>query len=293
MFLIAPYHADVPFYRRPVANYVLVAVTCAAFFVQFSLPKPVVESLMLQYWDLAGMVGYMFLHAGPMHLIGNMVFLVVFGNAVCAKVGNLAYVPLYFGLGLVAAAAHNLFSGGPAIGASGAINGIVGLFLVWYPNNQVRCFYLIFLLYFFRVGSFAVRSLWIIMLWVCFDVMGLLLSGGSVAYHAHLGGFAAGVGVASALLAAGLIRMDRGERSLWARFGLGVGGRARGSEEELTPPTEEARGPAAPGSPAQGAVPVMCACGRRGRVPAAWAGRRIRCPKCGRTMRVPDEGPRV
>src|SRR5690606_4238592 len=102
------------------------------------------EGLVLYGWGLSGMFGHVFLHGGLLHLFGNMLFLWAFGNAVCAKVGNFRYAALFFVLAFASAAVHNLFDGHPAIGASGAINGVVGLFLVYFPRNDIRCFWWFF-----------------------------------------------------------------------------------------------------------------------------------------------------
>jgi membrane associated rhomboid family serine protease len=210
--LILPFHVDVPMYRYPISNMVLIGlislISIAAMFQGPLIDHP----LILDGWGLQGMIGSMFLHAGPIHLIGNMIFLWVFGNAVCAKVGNLAYAGLFLLLGLLASAAHLIMSGAPAVGASGALNGIVGMFLLFYPLNNIRCLF-IFLVY---VRTFRLSSMWMILLWLLFDIWGALGGGGSTAYWAHLGGFAAGAGLAALGLTTGYVKMLRTERSLIA-----------------------------------------------------------------------------
>ena len=84
----------------------------------------------------------MWLHVGLIHLVGSIIFLWLFGNAVCSKIGNIFYLPIYVGLGLIAAASHNIFSNGTVIGASDAINDIVGMYLVFFPENAMDCFFL-------------------------------------------------------------------------------------------------------------------------------------------------------
>ncbi|MEM9110342.1 MAG: rhomboid family intramembrane serine protease, partial [Planctomycetota bacterium] len=150
------------------------------------------------------------------HLVGNLLFLWVFGNAICAKVGNLAYIPLFILFGLLAGMAQLVFDpGSAAIGASGAINGVVGAFFVMYPRNDINCVY-IFLV---KVGHFAVSSIWIIALWFTFDIWGAVTGGGAVAYMAHLGGFAAGVVLMVSLLTSQRIKPSRSEQTLleWIR----------------------------------------------------------------------------
>jgi len=213
--MLIPYQVDVPMKRWPVANFAIIGLTVVIFMALFSTTMNHngygdFDAMILDGWSLSGLLGHLWLHADWMHLIGNMIFLWVFGNAVCAKVGNIWYPLLYLGLGLLAATAHNVFDGDPGIGASGAINGVVGMFLVLYPLNSIRCFYL----FWFHPGTFSISSYWMILLWLAFDLLGVALGGQSVAYWAHLGGFAAGFFIASALVHLDVIRMESTERSL-------------------------------------------------------------------------------
>lgn len=168
-------------------------------------------SFVLDGWPISGLFGYMFIHADMFHLIGNMIFLWIFGNAVCAKIGNFAYLPIYLSLGLFAAVIHNIFDGRVAIGASGAIYGIVGMFLILYPLNDISCVFIFIVYPFF----FSVSSMWIILLWFVSDVFGIF-SGEEhgIAYWAHIGGFMAGATLINILLKRGVIKMTSLERSL-------------------------------------------------------------------------------
>ncbi len=222
MMLLVPYHADVVMERVPLANWVIMAVTVAVSLWGFSAPSSfdtysflseptTFDAMVLTGWGVTGLFGHLFLHSNWLHLLGNMVFLFVFGNAICAKVGNLWFPFVYLGLGLIAAVTHLLFDGRPSLGASGAINGMVAMFLVYYPVNEVS-----FLWWFIiRAGTFAVSSAWAILMWFAFDLWGALGGGGNVAYVAHLGGFFAGFGLASALLLSDLVPTDRGEQSIY------------------------------------------------------------------------------
>lgn len=215
--LIIPYHVDVPMQRWPIVNFLLIAATVYIhFWVQNGVASGTIspESVrpyILQTGSPHGLYGHMFLHGGYMHLFGNMVFLWVFGNAVCAKVGNLAYLILYLGIGVVAGLTHLFVTGAPAVGASGAVNGVVGMYLVLYPRNNVSCFYW----FIFLVGRFHLSSIWMILLWVAFDVYGASSGSGGVAYWAHLGGFGTGFGLATLLLYLGWIEMRSTECSLF------------------------------------------------------------------------------
>jgi membrane associated rhomboid family serine protease len=136
-----------------------------------------------------------------MHLIFNMVFLFVFGNAVCGVMNQWLYVGLYLALGLAGAALHNLFDGGPAIGASGAISGIIGMYIAIYPTNTIRCLWIFFI----RAGATELSG-WILVIgWFLLDLWGALRGGDHVAYFAHLGGTVAGFALGFSLLRKGWI----------------------------------------------------------------------------------------
>ncbi len=236
--MIIPYEVDVPMSRWPYTNFALIGITIISFLLQFSLNEEQLMSYVLYGWSVKGMICHMFLHGGWMHLIGNMIFLWVFGNAVCAKVGNGIYLVIYLALGLTAAAGHNIFQGGAAVGASGVINGIVGLFLILYPLNNISCI----ILFGFRGGSFTLSSFWMILFWLAFDIWGAQTGVGNTAYFAHLGGFVGGFGLGVAMLLFGIIKMDRDEKSLLQVFGWNPDRihEELEPESEYTPPIPEA-----------------------------------------------------
>ena len=215
MFILIPYHVDVPMRCRPWMNWVIIGVTILFYPLCVSARDftPVGESLVLGNGTL-GWVGHVLVHADIWHLLGNMLFLWVFGNAVCAKVGNLAYPFVYFGLGLVAGGIAYAVDPRPAVGASGAINGVVGMFVVWYLLNQISCWYAFWVFGPSGAGEFSVGSYWMVLLWLAFDVWGAIRGSGNIGYVAHLAGFAAGFVLAVVLLKAGWVEMERGERSL-------------------------------------------------------------------------------
>ena len=106
--MIIPYRLETTFTRLPLTNLILVAVTSMVFFfVWFGvIPIDVVEAMVLRDWDLGQMIGCLFLHGGLIHLLGNMLFLWIFGNAVCAAVGNVQFGFIYLFLGIVASTSH-------------------------------------------------------------------------------------------------------------------------------------------------------------------------------------------
>ncbi|MGO8702560.1 MAG: rhomboid family intramembrane serine protease [Candidatus Brocadiia bacterium] len=305
MFLLVPYRVDVPLYRRPIANYVILALLVVCYIIeQTQMPfgavslseAPAIAPFVLNGWNPLGLIGHIFLHGGIFHLAGNLIFLWVFGNAVCEKVGNAAYPFLFVGMGIVAGMAHVLFSGHPAIGASGAISGVMAMCLVWYPTNELSCFYFAWLLFFIRFGWFEVSSYWIMLLGLAFDVLGVALGLGGVAYWAHIGGFAARLALAIALMQRRWVSMDDTERTLLDIFGLRTAWRdrvARSALEAATAGSTAVRYPAPPGNPMpipqEDTIPVVCACGKLLKAKREFAGRRGRCPACLAPIRIPQE----
>jgi len=207
MFLI-PYRLDISYTDIPFTNAIIIALTTLFYIGGFTgfIPEDVIEAMVLRDWNFGGMLGNLFLHGGVIHLLGNMIFLWVFGNAICSTVGNIPFIFLYLVLGVFADCAHLLFNGQPAIGASGAINGVVGMALVFFPKNDLNCFYVLWLGFWAKAGKFAVKSFWMIGLWFIFDVFGMLFGGDHVAYWAHIGGFIAGVSIAMILLQRGVVQ---------------------------------------------------------------------------------------
>jgi len=216
VFFLIPYHVDVPMRCRPWMNWVLIVVTVIFFPLCVSGHglTDLGKHLAAGGKGWAGYAGHVLVHADVFHLLGNMLFLWVFGNAVCAKVGNLFYPLIYLGLGLVSGIISHLVHPQPAVGASGAINGIVGMFVVWYLLNDISCWYAYWFFTNGDTGVFSISSYWMILLWLVFDVWGVFQGDGIIDYVAHVAGFAAGFTLAVGLLLTGLVEMERGERSL-------------------------------------------------------------------------------
>ncbi len=137
----------------------------------------------------------MFMHGGWLHIIGNMWFMWIFGNNVEDSMGHLRFVAFYVLCGLGAAAAQMISSPGspiPMVGASGAIGGVMGAYVLLYPRVNVHM--LIFLGFFMTTVS--VPAIFMLGYWFLVQVLGGLGSigaaGGGVAFWAHVGGFVAG-----------------------------------------------------------------------------------------------------
>ena len=291
-------------------NWLVVVAVVAAFGLQIaaivqqldqSAMGPVEEAagtidrFVLHGWSLTGLFGYMWLHGGLFHLIGNLIFLWLFGNAVCSKIGNVLYLPVYIGLGLIAGMSHLIFTGGAVIGASGAINGIVGMYLVFFPENSISCFFLLFI----KPITFSVSGYWMILLWFVLDIWGAMKGGQGVAYFAHIGGFAAGFGLAILMLKTKWIVMERDEKSLlelldWEKKKVPEEPRrdfaswqqqwAKSETEKPQPLTI----PMEPEKPKEQFIRFRCRCGQKIKVPQKHAGRIGRCPKCSTRVKVPE-----
>jgi membrane associated rhomboid family serine protease len=136
----------------------------------------------------------MFMHGSWLHLIGNMWFLWIFGNNIEDSMGHTRFLVFYLLCGVLAAAAHIASAPGsaiPTVGASGAISGIMGAYLLLYP--RVRVYTLFILLFFIRI--IPVRAWFILLLWFAIQLISgsTDVTGEGVAFWAHVGGFVAGV----------------------------------------------------------------------------------------------------
>jgi len=338
MFILIPYAVDVPQDRWPVANWLIILATVCVFLLQtpdlaevygqanpliYGLSKVlpdvgtlgITDTLKLTGWGLKGLFGYMWLHGGLLHLFGNMLFLWLFGNAVCAKIGNLRYLLLYVLLGMTAGVAHLWFSDGSVIGASGAVNGVVGVYLVLFYQNEITCLFAFWFIVPY-IRTFAVSSIWMILLWLLWDIVGALSGGAGTAYFAHLGGFAAGFGIALLMCVKGWITMERYERSLlqaWrerrapeqegsfdaAYAGLGLPA-TNAEEHPPEPPSHTADPkpiplpkldpPVARQTRSTGAsIRTVCGCGQDVTVSRQYAGKTVRCPSCSQYVVIPQQ----
>jgi membrane associated rhomboid family serine protease len=149
----------------------------------------------------------MFLHGDLMHLGGNLLFLWIFGNNIEDHLGAARYLLFYVVAGVVATLAHvalNLDSTIPMVGASGAIAGVMGAYLVWFPNAPVRT-----LIAFFFITLIRVRAKWVLGFWFALQFFTSPNSG--VAWAAHVGGFVFGVVIGL------IVRASRSaRRAIWA-----------------------------------------------------------------------------
>jgi membrane associated rhomboid family serine protease len=136
----------------------------------------------------------MFLHGGWLHLLGNMLFLYVFGNNVEDRLGRLKYLLFYLGCGYAATYGFSLFQPGstePLVGASGAIAGVLGAYLVLFPRAKVWSLLTFFFFVPVRLPAWLVLGSWFVLQYLYFRGAGLA-AGSGVAYGAHVIGFVVG-----------------------------------------------------------------------------------------------------
>ena len=156
----------------------------------------------------------LFLHGGWLHILGNMLFLWIFGNNVEDRFGRLRYLLFYLACGMLATygfALANPDSAEALIGASGAIAGVLGAYLILYPRARVWSLVPFLLFIPLRLPAWVVLGLWFLLQWV-YTAGYAVSQAGSVAYLAHVLGFLAGV------LVALIIRGSEGRRPQVARY---------------------------------------------------------------------------
>ena len=178
------------------------------------MPQPVFDP---PWWKLPILaISSALAHAHPMHLIGNMLFLWVFGNAVNYKFGHFGFIGLFLLAALIAGIGfYCLVPDKAVIGASGAIMGIVGAYVVFFPRNDVTMGY--FLIW--TWGTFYLSSWIVILFWFGLDLFFLLASAQTgVAYASHVTGFLTGFVIALLLAWRGVILPTRYEQTLLEVF---------------------------------------------------------------------------
>jgi membrane associated rhomboid family serine protease len=214
MFTI-PLYDDNPTERTPFVTWAIIAACVIVFLWQASLgPRGeravdfslgLVPALLFGHAELppqlqivppgATLITHMFLHGGWLHLLGNMLFLWIFGNNIEDALGHVRYVVFYLLSGLAAASAQifaDPASEIPMIGASGAIAGVLGAYLILHPYANVRV--LVWIIVFVRLINVPA---WIVLgPWFAMQLFGGLatpMAKGGVAFWAHVGGFVAGI----------------------------------------------------------------------------------------------------
>jgi membrane associated rhomboid family serine protease len=223
MIFAIPLYDDNPTVRAPIITYLLIGLCVGAFLWQlghnerlvlyaygmipaelFGLWRPPRLYQVVPPW--AKVLTSMFLHGGWFHLIGNMLYLWIFGNNVEDALGRGRYLFLYLCCGIVAALAQAFVSPSsriPMVGASGAIAGVLGAYLLLHPGANVRCF--VWIVIFFRIVNIPAWTM--LGLWFAMQLLsGLSVASGTpgVAFWAHVGGFVTGLALVIGLRPSGV-----------------------------------------------------------------------------------------
>jgi membrane associated rhomboid family serine protease len=210
-----PLRDTIPSRSFPVVSVTLIAVNTVVFLYEISLgrglnsfidrhalvPASMVSGFEAQGFKVQAVVpvfSSMFLHAGWIHLIGNMLYLWIFGDNVEDRMGRARFLLFYLLCGTGAAALHVYISptsDTPIVGASGAIAGVLGAYFLLFPRARVlTLFPIFFLIQFIEVPAFLFLGFWFLMQFFtgAFSI-GAEASGGGVAWWAHVGGFVTGM----------------------------------------------------------------------------------------------------
>jgi membrane associated rhomboid family serine protease len=207
-----PIYDDNPVRQAPVVTYALIGACVGAWLWQITVGDQLtafhygmIPAALFGYWPpgvqpippWATLFTSMFLHGGWMHLISNMLFLWIFGNNIEDLLGKFRYLLLYLASGVTAALIQGLsakYSQIPMVGASGAVAGVLGAYLLTYPRANVHV--LVWVIIFFWVVTVPA---WLLLgFWFAMQVLsglGSTASEAGVAFWAHIGGFVAGAGL--------------------------------------------------------------------------------------------------
>jgi membrane associated rhomboid family serine protease len=202
-----------PHRTYPIVNTALILANVAVFVYQLTLPPHYFQAFVLANATIperfpAALAGHlplqaaflplvtsMFLHGGFLHIVGNMLFLWIFGDNVEDFYGHFTYLLFYLVCGIGAGLLHVLFNWNstlPSLGASGAISGVMGAYLILYPRARILTLVFIFLI---PVPAVIILVLWFVMQFASgISSLGMAASGG-VAWWAHVGGFLLGMGI--------------------------------------------------------------------------------------------------
>ncbi len=210
-----PFADENPTNKKPIISWLIIFFCSSIFLNQIFEPTYITEQTFLSFGMIPAILfGYselsgplkiippflsiftsMFLHGGWMHIIGNMTYLYIFGDNIEERLGKLKFIIFYLFTGIVAALTQAIIdptSTIPMIGASGAISGVLGGYLVLFPRAKIKVlFWFIIFIKVIKIRAFIVLGGWIIIQFISFN--GADLNSGGVAYAAHIGGFISGI----------------------------------------------------------------------------------------------------
>jgi len=190
---------------KPIVSYSLILLNLAVFIFQmvgvdvniydeFIHTYGVVPAEVMQGNNAISILTHMFLHAGPLHLLGNLLFLWIFADNIEATIGNISFTLFYLMGGLVALASHmftDIGSSIPLVGASGAISAVMGAYMVMYPRSKIKVLILVFRK---DIPAYIFLGIWFLLqVLSAFQTMDTTEDAAGVAWWAHIGGFVFGL----------------------------------------------------------------------------------------------------
>jgi len=211
-----PIKTDYRMSRTPWVNYALVASNVIIFVLGYNLHSQGGYDRIRNYMlhpDTPALYQFftsVFLHAGWGHLLGNMVFLWVFGNAMNDRFGHVGYLAFYLAGGVLAGLGYLGLSGdAPVLGASGAISAVTGAYLVLLPRTRVTVLFWFYIITYFEVSSILFLAFQLVTnLYMSLNASITGASAGGVAYAAHSAGYVYGIIIAAGLLALRILPRD-------------------------------------------------------------------------------------
>ena len=197
---------NIKYGTKPFFAYAFIAINMAMFVWQILMPATQHQNFVSAYGcipleimhaqDLFTLFTNMFLHGGWVHLIGNMLFLWIFGDNIESTIGYFKFILFYIIGGIVASLTHVFFNLGspvPSIGASGAIAACLGAYLVMFPTSKIKVF-ILFLFTSINVPAILFLGIWIAQQFMSgYGNLGKTIGTDNVAYWAHIGGFVYGI----------------------------------------------------------------------------------------------------
>lgn len=210
-----PISDDNPTAVRPYVTWAIIMFCTLVFVWQSGLPLGAEEVVFLTYGAVPAhifgaepmanfrvvpeltLISSQYLHGGVAHLFGNMLYLYIFGDNIEAAMGRMRFLLFYTGAGVAAALSHAMLATSseiPMIGASGAISGVLGAYLLLFPHARIRVLFILLPLPIFKI--FAIRAVFVLGIWFAIQFVSAAMSDtdqGGVAFWAHVGGFVAGI----------------------------------------------------------------------------------------------------
>ena len=209
-----PLKDDNPTKTFPFVTIILIAINAVVFLYQLSLGDVKGKAFVFTYgaipYELMNSINLpltpyipntvtvftsMFLHGGFFHLAGNMLYLWIFGNNIEDSMGHIKFIVFYLICGIAAVFAHTIVNPGsklPMIGASGAIAGVLGAYILLFPRARVLTLVpIVFFIRIIEIPALIIIGFWIVIQFLS-GAMSASVAGGGIAYFAHIGGFLSG-----------------------------------------------------------------------------------------------------